>query len=338
MLFTMTPHLFLFLFFLHRLPGALCTVTTIGDQAVLEGQSVTIPCHYNPQYTQNVKYWCKGSMREFCSSLARTDDPESAPFGKGRITIADDPAQHVFTVTMRDLKEEDSGWYWCGVEVGGMWSVDSTASLYVSVIHGMSVASSMVSGEEGGSVVVQCVYSEKYRDSEKRWCRSGHLSSCKVTDTNGTFSSTSVLIRDDRKDTITVTMRRLELRDAGWYWCGVGQQQVTVHVLVTPRPTTTQSVTTPVSLTPQYPVMVKAQDSKSHLFWQPVLMVCGALLLLLTAVLVSWRIWEHCEKKPKKRGAHDTKAKLMMCPVNGRDAENTSLLFLNSSVQQVQIP
>ncbi|XP_072525540.1 polymeric immunoglobulin receptor-like [Salminus brasiliensis] len=330
----MTRLLFLLAFLLHRLPDALCTVTSTGDLAVLEGQSVTVPCHYNPQYTQNVKYWCRGSMKEFCSSLARTDDPKSAPFGKGKVTIADDPSQHLFMVTMTDLKEEDSGWYWCGVEVGDMWSLDRTASLYISVIHGMSVVNSMVSGEEGGSVVVQCHYSEKHRESEKRWCRSGHLNSCKVTDANGTFSSRSLLISDDRKDTVTVTMRRLEMRDAGWYWCGAGQQQVTVHVLVTPRPTTTLSVTTPVSLTTQQPLILKAQDSKSHSFWQPVLMVCGALLLLLTAVLVPWRIWEHCKKK---RGAGDTKANLMVCLADRSDGENTSLLFLNTSVQQAQM-
>ncbi len=75
-------------------------------------------------------------MREFCTSLARTDDPDSAPNGKGRVTIADDPTQHVFTVSMRNLTEEDSGWYRCGVELGGMWVSDSTASLYISVIQG----------------------------------------------------------------------------------------------------------------------------------------------------------------------------------------------------------
>lgn len=75
-------------------------------------------------------------MREFCTSLARTDDRESAPNGMGRVTIADDPTQRVFTVTMRDLMEGDSGWYWCGVEVGGMWTSDSTASLYISVVQG----------------------------------------------------------------------------------------------------------------------------------------------------------------------------------------------------------
>lgn len=116
--------------------GSYCTVTTIGDLTVLEGQSVTVPCHYNPQYTSHVKYWCQGQMREFCTSLARTDNLESAPNGNGRVKIADDPTQHVFTVRMRDLMKEDSGWYWCGVEIGGMWTSDSTASLYISVVQG----------------------------------------------------------------------------------------------------------------------------------------------------------------------------------------------------------
>ncbi|KAL7842233.1 hypothetical protein SRHO_G00239220 [Serrasalmus rhombeus] len=330
----MTPLLF-FVFLLRLLPGSLCTVTTVGDLTVLEGQSVTVPCHYNPQYTHNVKYWCQGSMREFCSSLARTDNLESTPFGKGRVTIADDPAQYVFAVTMRDLKEADSSWYWCGVEVGSMWNVDSTASLYINVIHGMSVETSMVSGEEGGSVSVKCLYSERYRESEKRWCRSGHLSSCKVTDFNGTFSSRSLLISDDKKDTVTVTMKNLEMRDAGWYWCGAGQHQATVQVLVTPRPTTTLFPTAPsvttVRLTTQNPSAVKAQDSKSNMSWKTVLTGCGALLFLLITVLVLWRIREQCKKEPKIRGVDETMAKLMACPVNGRDGENTSLIFLNNS-------
>ena len=71
--------------------GSYCTVTTVGDLSVLEGQSVTVPCHYNPQYISHVKYWCYGRMKDFCSSLARTDDPTSAPNVKGRVTIADDP-------------------------------------------------------------------------------------------------------------------------------------------------------------------------------------------------------------------------------------------------------
>ncbi|KAF5892807.1 polymeric immunoglobulin receptor, partial [Clarias magur] len=279
------------------LAGVLCTVTTVGDQKVFEGQSITILCHYNPEYTSHVKYWCQGSIKDFCSTLARTDQPEHAPISKARITIADDPTQHMFTVTMRELKEKDSGWYWCGVEIGGMWSKDSTASLYISVTQGISVAMKDVRGEEGGSVTVQFLYSEKHRENEKRWCRSGHLHSCKVTN-NGTLDSEHLLINDDKKDTVTVTMRQLEMRDAGWYLCGAGEHQASVNVLVTPRPTTTATYE---NATQQHLSEVKTPDSSIQIVWQSVLIACGALLCLLVAGLVTWMIWERLKKIPNHR-------------------------------------
>ncbi|MCI4390934.1 hypothetical protein PGIGA_G00128600 [Pangasianodon gigas] len=276
---------------LPQLPGVLCTVTTVGEWTVLEGQSIIVPCHYNPEYTPNVKYWCQGPIKDFCTILARTDQPESAPSSKARITIADDPKHYVFTVTMRELKVKDSGRYWCGTEIGGIWNKDSTTSFYISVIHGMSVANNEVSAEEGGSVTVQCLYSEKHRENEKRWCRSGDLSSCKVT-SNGTFSSKSLLISDDRKDTVTVTMRRLEKRDTGWYWCEAGEHQLSVYVLVTPRSTTTALDVK----TQQHLSEVKAQNSNSHNVRQFLLTVCGALLFLVT-----WMILKRFKKTPNHR-------------------------------------
>uniref|UniRef100_A0A8C6U497 Immunoglobulin V-set domain-containing protein n=1 Tax=Neogobius melanostomus TaxID=47308 RepID=A0A8C6U497_9GOBI len=129
------------------------------------GGSLAIPCHYEPQYAGYVKYWCWGSTREFCTSLARTDDEPSTsdtPAQK-KVKILDDPVQLVFTVTMEQLKKEDSGWYMCGVEIGGMWSVDLHAFTEIKVIDGMSVLHSRLSREEGSVVTVECSYSEKYR-------------------------------------------------------------------------------------------------------------------------------------------------------------------------------
>lgn len=72
-------------------------------------------------------------MREFCTSLARTDDTRSA---EDKVSISDDPVQLVFTVTMNNLKEADSGWYMCGVEVGGGWTADAVTFTNIKVIHG----------------------------------------------------------------------------------------------------------------------------------------------------------------------------------------------------------
>ncbi|XP_036375403.1 polymeric immunoglobulin receptor-like [Megalops cyprinoides] len=222
------------------LPGALGDVSTVKDLVVLEGRSVTIPCHYDPQYTRHVKYWCRGTLKDFCSSLARTDSP---PGASGKVAITDDLVQRVFTVTMKDLQEGDSGWYWCGVEVGGIWRADDTASVHITVTHGMSVLNSMVVGEEGGSVSIQCLYGYRHRDSVKKWCRSGDWGSCVSTDANGTLEGGPVRIRDDRRGAFTVTVLALETSNAGWYWCAAGQQQVAVHLTVTPRSTTLLSTT-----------------------------------------------------------------------------------------------
>ncbi|XP_053508070.1 polymeric immunoglobulin receptor [Ictalurus furcatus] len=291
---------------LPQLPGVLCTVTTVGDRTVLAGDSINVPCEYDPQYAPNVKYWCQGSMKEFCTSLARTDQPENAPFSKARITITDNPKQNVFAVTMHELKEKDSGWYWCSVEIGGIWSVDLTTSLYITVIQGLSVERNEVSAEEGGRVTVKCRYSEKHKENEKRWCRSGDLHFCKVT-SNGTFSSKSLVINDDRNDTVTVTLKQLELRDAGWYFCRAGEHQVPIHVSVTPRSTTALDVKTQ-----QHLSEVKAQDSNSPSVWQSLLTVCGALLLLLTVILVLWMIWEQYKKIPKHSKLDETEAQFMV--------------------------
>ncbi|KAK3534058.1 hypothetical protein QTP86_001187 [Hemibagrus guttatus] len=245
------------------LAGVLCTVSKEGEWTVFEGKSITVPCHYKSEDTLNVKYWCQGSVYDFCSSLARTDNPGTAPSSQARVTIADDPTQHVFTVTMRELKEKDSGWYWCGVEKGGIWSKDSATSLYISVIQGISVVNNEISAEEGDSVTVQCQYSEKHRKDEKRWCRSGDVRSCSVTN-SGTFISKSLLISDDRKDTVTVTMRQLEMRDSGWHLCG---------------PWRAPSVCLCVS---------HSKINHSYLL-QCLLIACGALILL-TAIIGTRRI------------------------------------------------
>ncbi|XP_060940052.1 polymeric immunoglobulin receptor isoform X1 [Limanda limanda] len=240
------PQLFtLTLSLLPWISAFLCGVTTAEEFEVLEGRSLTVPCHYDPQYAGYVKYWCKGSMRDFCTSLARTDDPRAINPAVDKVSIFDDPVQLVFTVTMNNLKEHDSGWYICGVEIGGVWSRDAATYPYIKVIHGMSVVNNILTGEEGSSVSVECLYSERYRESEKKWCRSGDWSSCLSTGSEGSYEDTSVAISDDRTKAFTVTLKNLQMRDIGWYWCSSGYQKIAVQVLVTPRPTTTTSVTLP---------------------------------------------------------------------------------------------
>ncbi|MEQ2311802.1 hypothetical protein AMECASPLE_024339 [Ameca splendens] len=102
----------------------------------------------------------------------------------------------------------------------------------------MSVVNSRMSGEVGSSVTIECLYSERYRKSEKKWCRSGDWGSCLSTGSHGSYNDSSVAIRDDRTRAFTVTFKKLQMQDAAWYWCSAGQQKISVHLLVTHQPTT----------------------------------------------------------------------------------------------------
>ncbi|XP_010778587.1 CMRF35-like molecule 3 [Notothenia coriiceps] len=103
----------------------------------------------------------------------------------------------------------------------------------------MTVENSRLSGEEGSSVTVECQYSERYRESEKKWCRSGNWSSCLLAGSEGSNDS-SVDIKDDRSGSFTITFKKLQMRDTGWYWCSAGLQKMPVHVQVKPRPMTSR--------------------------------------------------------------------------------------------------
>ncbi|KPP57482.1 CMRF35-like molecule 2-like, partial [Scleropages formosus] len=105
------------------------SVTTFGHLSVRSGGSLTIPCFYDQEYKQHVKYWCKGRLWTSCSTLVRSDSPQS----KSDVSIADDPDQLVFTVTMTNLQEKDSDTYWCAVEIGGFGTMDDCKSISLTV-------------------------------------------------------------------------------------------------------------------------------------------------------------------------------------------------------------
>ncbi|KAJ8387644.1 hypothetical protein AAFF_G00151940 [Aldrovandia affinis] len=78
---------------------------------------------------------------------------------KGDVSITDDPAQKVFTVTLRNLQEGDSGQYWCAAEINN--GQDVGAYLYLKVTTGtpdLSVVKNRVTSVVGGSVSVFCRY------------------------------------------------------------------------------------------------------------------------------------------------------------------------------------
>lgn len=279
-------------------------------------------------------------MREFCTSLARTD--LATPAVK-KVSLFDDPVQQLLTVTMGDLKEADSGWYMCGVEVGGGWTPDVVAYTYIKVVHGMSVVNSRLSGEEGSSVTVECHYSERYRDSEKKWCRSGDWRTCLLTGADGSYEDPSVALSDDRSWTFTITLKELRMRDSGWYWCSVGAQQMLVQVLVTPRPTTTAATETSpptpsqsaVLLPPPEPITEQSRSSHRHIL--EALLVCASIVVLVGLALLARKLWRRHRRDPVQGQLNWIKARHNEFSGEVSDPQSTGVAFLNADTQDVHM-
>uniref|UniRef100_G1NZP8 CD300 molecule like family member g n=1 Tax=Myotis lucifugus TaxID=59463 RepID=G1NZP8_MYOLU len=98
-----------------------------------EGDTVSLQCTYEEKLREHKKYWCKkgGILVSRCSGIiyAREDGEERT---EGRVSIQDDPQKLTLTVTLRELTQ-DSGDYWCGVNILG---IDETFLVSLLVLPG----------------------------------------------------------------------------------------------------------------------------------------------------------------------------------------------------------
>ncbi|KAG7488452.1 hypothetical protein MATL_G00032750 [Megalops atlanticus] len=289
----MAPLLFLLLFLINVQSGNQ-SIRIPHHLSVQRGRSVTIPCFYGQKYKDHVKYWCRGYSWPTCTVIACTDSPHRA----GEVSITDDPAQQVFTVTLRNLQTGDTGTYNCGARpskdvisgesrVLSNWDFEAGSVLQLTITEGspgLSVLNNIVVGEEGGSVSIQCLYSNSLRDRGKMWCRSGDWSSCLTAGKSQTSQHASVLISDDRRGVLTVTVGRLERKDTGWYWCTAGEEQFPVHITVKRKNATIL-------------VHKTAQDVyETSVFPYWLLKSAVALVYITCTIIATLKIWTYCKE------------------------------------------
>ncbi|XP_042574970.1 polymeric immunoglobulin receptor-like isoform X2 [Cyprinus carpio] len=190
---------------------------------VQTGGSVTIPCYYDKKYTQQKKY--KKKKKNKSNTYTNTSEEN--------LSVIDHPDQSLFTVTMRNLQDKHSGFYYCVVETGEQPLIKTIYETYLKIQSApdVSVVSSSVSGHEGGDISVQCVYSSDYQNKLKRWCRYKDKS-CHTVERTDTSQNSSVQISDDGRRSFTVRMTGLRLTDSGWYYCSAGEALNPVHLTV----------------------------------------------------------------------------------------------------------
>ncbi|KAL2791802.1 trem-like transcript 4 protein precursor, partial [Daubentonia madagascariensis] len=80
------------------------------------GQTLSLGCRYLPRKgPYEPKAWCRETSPDRCSLLVTSSKPRTAA-QKSRYTIWDEPDAGFFNITMTQLKETDSGNYWCGID------------------------------------------------------------------------------------------------------------------------------------------------------------------------------------------------------------------------------
>ncbi|XP_055057365.2 polymeric immunoglobulin receptor-like isoform X1 [Misgurnus anguillicaudatus] len=251
--------------------------------SVKRGGSVTIPCYYDRKYTQQKKFWYSeyDNIRIYTNTTA------------GDVTVIDDPAQSLFTVTMRNLKGGHNGTYYCAVETGEQPKTITTDEphLHVQPAPDLSVMSSSVTVDEGVNISLQCLYNTKYKNKNKQWCRYKDKRCY-------TSQNASVEISDDMRGSLTVVMSGLMKSDSGWYYCSVNVQQSPVQDLLVPVQLTVKAAATPDISTESnktetenntkntIPAVNEQQPSAVPL-WLPV-----SVGLLLLMILVGVFIWK----------------------------------------------
>ncbi len=96
------------------------------------GGGVRIKCRYKEGYTDNAKYFCKGPW-SMCTDQIETN-PKHKWVDSERFSLYDDTTAAVFTVTIRDLSEQDSGMYYCVTDIYA--KIDSNTEVNLKVITG----------------------------------------------------------------------------------------------------------------------------------------------------------------------------------------------------------
>ncbi|XP_020015106.2 CMRF35-like molecule 1 isoform X1 [Castor canadensis] len=134
--------LLLFPFFFW-LPGCFTAQSSItGPEKVsgLERGSLTVQCHYTSSWKTYKKWWCRGANWGSCQVLVTTSGSEQE-VKKDRVSIKDDQKKFLFTVTMEDLRRDDTDMYWCGIERIG---IDLGVKVNVIIDPGPTTVSAII--------------------------------------------------------------------------------------------------------------------------------------------------------------------------------------------------
>ncbi|XP_048866268.1 polymeric immunoglobulin receptor-like isoform X5 [Brienomyrus brachyistius] len=283
--------------------------STLKTFSYLRGQtggSITIPCFYGQEHKNREKYWCKSGNTPPCTSAIKATQ-----------TIADDPDNLVFLVTMTNLQQSDWGYYWCSVGEGG--TKETSDSLFFLVTpNAQSVRTeTLVSAQRGRPVTIPCYYDQNSKDKTKYLCRGYEWDSCsRIAQSDGEQSRGTVSVSDDRDQIVfNVTIRDLQEEDFDYYWCAVETSAAQSHrafmplivreVIYVPTTQQTEPVTSPlthprVTLTPNITVLSFIKSDLRGRALHITLHTAVGLVYLICTIVAVMRTWSYCRRKGQR--------------------------------------
>ncbi|XP_030604494.1 polymeric immunoglobulin receptor-like [Archocentrus centrarchus] len=259
------------------------SITTVSKVSVTAGKSVSIPCLYESQYMNHVKYLCEGQYWTSCSYAVKTNKPDRS----GKYSISDDKKQQIFTVTINQLTNKNTH-YWCVVEING--GLDHGELFRLSVTTGtpsLYVDHQQITGYIGENITIRCHHSNS---GGMKWCRLGRK--C-VTGSSGSINRTTVTTNMTEPNVFTVTMSGLKPEDSGWYWCAEGDIQIPVHLTVTEKPITTSTHT----VTGNGTNTLENEEYRASFDPKILIIPLSVLILIVIVVLIIWFILRHKQSK-----------------------------------------
>ncbi|KAL3971977.1 complement factor H [Sarotherodon galilaeus] len=297
----MAAHLIILLLF--SVLKGVHSITTVSKVSVEAGKSISIPCLYESQYINHVKYLCEGYYWNFCRYVVKTNKADPS----GKYSICDDKNQKVFTVIISQLTYKNTD-YWCAVEING--EVDDKQYFQLSVTTGnpsLYVDHQRITGYIGESTTMRCHHSNS---GEMKWCRLGR--NC-VTGSSGAIDGTTVTAHMRDPNVFTVTMSGLRSKDSGWYWCAKGDIQIPVYLNVTEKPNTIMiSTSSTVSRTThtvagsetiikmeQWNNSTVVENKENRVSFDPRILIIplSVLIWIVIVVLLIWFILRHKQRK-----------------------------------------
>ncbi|XP_047669145.1 CMRF35-like molecule 8 isoform X3 [Tachysurus fulvidraco] len=102
------------------------------NKTVNVGEDLTVTCNYPEFLSSDPKFFCKTGWQDACSYNTSVKENRQS-VNNGKMSLYDDRAKQNFTVSIRDVTEQDAGEYWCGAEKA--WTSDNGFKVYFTQIN-----------------------------------------------------------------------------------------------------------------------------------------------------------------------------------------------------------